>query len=113
MAAAPHYGALPDAPASADYPPASADYPPSAPGQPVPQLATGGGSGGIISDASVSLWRISVSQAPPDELALTPTPNPDPNPNPNQASALSKMSHQFHRGARAARRIQMWQQARK
>ena len=29
-----------------------------------------------------------------------------------KASALSKMSHQFHRGARAARRIQMWQQAR-
>lgn len=28
-----------------------------------------------------------------------------------KASALSKMSHQFHRGARAARRIQMWQQA--
>ena len=72
MAAAPHYGALPDAPASA-----------SPPGQPVPQLATGGGSGGIISDASVSLWRIGVSQAPPDELALTPTPNPDPNPIPN------------------------------
>ena len=46
-------------------------------------------------------------------LTLTPTPYPDPNPNPNQASALSKMSHQFHRGARAARRIQMWQQARK
>ena len=83
MAAAPPYSALPDAPASADYPPASADYPSSAPGQPVPQLATGGGSGGIISDASVSLWRISVSQAPPDELALTPTPNPDPNPIPN------------------------------
>ena len=28
-----------------------------------------------------------------------------------KASALSKMSHQFHKGARAARRLQMWQQA--
>jgi hypothetical protein len=79
MAAAPHYGTLPDAAASAT-PPDQPNQGVVNTDQGVPQLATGGGSGGDHRTPSPNL-----NPSPNPNLNPNPDPNPNPNPNPNSS----------------------------